>query len=32
MAKSMYSSLNPETTYYGPNDAKYHTDNYGRVV
>lgn len=31
MAKSMYSSLNPETTYYGPNDAKYHTDNYGRV-
>ena len=32
MENNPYSSLNPNTTYYGPHQAEYHTDNYGRVA
>lgn len=31
MARNMYSSLNPNTSYTGPNEAQYNTDEYGRI-
>lgn len=31
MSKSMYSSLNPNTSYTGPNGAQYNTDEHGRI-
>lgn len=31
MARSMYSSLNPNTVYTGPNGAQYDTDEHGRI-
>lgn len=31
MARSMYSSLDPNTSYTGPNGAQYNTDEHGRI-
>lgn len=32
MANSLFSQLAPNSTYHGPNNSVYHTDEYGRIV